>query len=181
MDKLVLVFMLAVGFAVLCSILMLASKRRAQSEDKVLHEYFLMGLSGLMAKLAMADGKVTGDEVDVATGFFNGMKISESEKALCIGNFITARRDGLTARDHSRRFLAYGNPVACEFLYSLLWKLSSADGVLDPGEDKLLEEIALDLGLGRPAYERAKAGERPSFDSASLRACGVPASLAALA
>jgi len=181
MNGLVVTFGIAVGFAVLCSVLMLLAKSRTRSESRVLHEYFLLGLSGLMAKIAQADGKVTSDEAEMAVSFFNGMKLSESEKALCIGNFIAARRDGLTARDHAKRFIAFGNPVACEFLYSLLWKISAADGVLDPSEDKLLAEIALYLGLDAQAHTRQKAGESPAFDRVALRACGVPESLAALA
>lgn len=181
MSGLIVLFGIAVGFAVLCSVLMLLAKSRARSEGRVLHEYFLLGLSGLMAKIAQADGKVTDDEAEMAVSFFNGMKMSESEKALCIGNFIAARRDGLSARDHAKRFIAFGNPVACEFLYSLLWKISVVDGILDPAEDALLAEISLDLGLGRAAYERLKAGDRSAFDRETLRACGVPESLAALA
>ena len=181
MDQMMLVVLLAVGFALIFVIQAVKSKNRANAEDKVMKGYFLLGLSGLMAKIAMADGKVTGDETEMAEKFFKGMDLTPAERAMCIGNFITARRSDLEARDHAKRFMAYANAAASEFLYSLLWRLSSADGVLDPAEDKLLADIADYLGLGEAVYRKFKAGARPSFSQATLRAAGVPPSLLALA
>ena len=151
------------------------------SEDKVLKGYFLLGLSGLMAKIAMADGQVTGGEAEMADRFFNRMDLSDAEKAICIGNFVTARRDGLEARDHAKRFMAYANAAACEFLYDMLWRISRVDGAVDPAEDKLLSDIALYLGLGKEVYESFKAGKKPVHDRSALRAAGVPPSLLSLA
>lgn len=181
MDPMMIITLLAIGLAVFFALQYFASRKGETSEEKVMKGYFLLGLSGLMAKIAMADGRVTPDEADLAHRFFNGMALTDAEKALCIGNFVTARRDGLETRDHAKRFMAYANRTACEFLYDLLWRISRADGTVAETEDKLLFEIARYLGLDEAAYNRFKAGEKSAYDEAALRAAGVPASLVALA
>ena len=181
MEPLMLITLLAIGLAVFFAIQTMGSRKRSSSEDKVMKGYFLLGLSGLMAKIAMADGTVTADEAEMSKRFFCRMDLSAAEKALCIGNFVSARRDGLDARDHAKRFMAYANTVAAEFLYDMLWRISRVDGVVDPAEDRLLEDIALYLGLNKTIYENFKAGKKPSYDKGALRAAGVPPSLVALA
>jgi len=181
MNELIFIVLLFVGFGVLFALFAFGTWRRRSVEDKVMKGYFLLGLSGLMAKIAMADGTVTADESAMAGRFFDRMDLTAAEKALCIGNFVTSRRDDLTVRDHAKRFIAYANGAACEFLYDLLWRISRADGTVDPAEDKLLEDVASFLGLGKALYESHKAGKKPRHDKAALKAAGVPPSLLALA
>ena len=66
MEPLMLITLLAIGLAVFFAIQAAGARKRVSSEDKVLKGYFLLGLSGLMAKIAMADGRVTGDEAEMA-------------------------------------------------------------------------------------------------------------------
>ena len=181
MEPLMLITLLAIGLAIFFAIQAFGAKKRSQSEEKVMKGYFLLGLSGLMAKIAMADGTVTEDEAEMAKRFFSRMELSDAEKALCIGNFVSARKDGLDAHDHAKRFMAYANTAASEFLYDMLWRISRADGAVDPAEDKLLADIALYLGLGKTVYENFKAGKKPAHDRGALKAAGVPPSLVALA
>ena len=181
MEPLMIVTLLAIGLALFFALQAFGARKGRSAEDKVMKGYFLLGLSGLMAKLAMADGRVTGDEAALADRFFREMDLSDAERAVLIGNFIRARRDNLTARDHAKRFIAYANSAACEFLYDMLWRLSRADGTVDPSEDKLLAEVATDLGLGSAVYENFKAGKKYFHDKGALKAAGVPPSLLALA
>lgn len=181
MDPLMLITLLAIGLAIFFAVQSLGVKKRSSSEEKVMKGYFLLGLSGLMAKIAMADGTVTGDEAEMANRFFRRMDLSDAERAMCIGSFVSARRDGLDARDHAKRFMAYANTAASEFLYDMLWRISRVDGVVDPAEDKLLADIALYLGLTKTIYENFKAGKKLVHDKGALKAAGVPASLLALA
>lgn len=161
--------------------LMIRSRRGATAEEKVMKGYFLRGFAGMLAKLAGADGTVSEDETELAMGFFSRMRITDAERKLCVESFVNACTDGLGARDHAQRFMAFANPVACEFLYGLLWQLSAADGRLDSCEEKLLADMALFLGLGSSVYERFKKGDRPKFDRETLKACAVPESLLDLA
>ena len=181
MEPLMLITLLAIGLAIFFAVQTVGAKKRSSSEEKVMKGYFLLGLSGLMAKIAMADGRVTNDESEMAQRFFNRMDLSEAEKALCIGNFVSSRRDGLEARDHAKRFMAYANTAASEFLYDMLWRISRVDGTVDPAEDRLLGDIALYLGLNKTVYENFKVGKKPSHDKGALKAAGVPPSLVALA
>ena len=181
MEPLMLVTLLAIGFAVFFAVQAAKTGKAFASEEKVMKGYFLLGLSGLMAKIAMADGTVTDDEAEMATRFFARMDLTDAERAMCVGNFVTARKDGLQARDHAKRFMAYADTVACEFLYDMLWRISRVDGVVDPAEDKLLAEIAQDLGLRASVYESFKSGKKPVHDKGALKAAGVPPSLVALA
>ena len=181
MEPLMIVTLLAIGLALFFALQAFGARKGRSAEDKVMKGYFLLGLSGLMAKLVMADGRVTGDEAALADRFFREMDLSDAERAVLIGNFIRARRDNLTARDHAKRFIAYANSAACEFLYDMLWRLSRADGTVDPSEDKLLAEVATDLGLGSAVYENFKAGKKYFHDKGALKAAGVPPSLLALA
>ena len=179
-NPLVIIALLSIGLALFFAVQARAQRRHASAEDKVMKGYFLLGLSGLMAKIAMADGQVTDDESALAIRFFKGMDLTDAERAICIGNFVSSRRDELTARDHARRFLAYANGTACEFLYDLLWRLSLADGTVAPAEDELLLSVADYLGLSHKIYENFKAGKRPNYDQGALAAAGVPPSLLAL-
>jgi len=180
-NPLVLITLLAIGFAVFFAIQAAATRKRTSAEDKVMKGYFLLGLSGLMAKIAMADGVVTEDESEMAIRFFKRMELTDAERSISIGNFVSARRDGLTARDHAKRFMAYANTAASEFLYDMLWRISRIDGRVDAAEDKLLGEIATYLGLSTTIYENFKNGKKPRHDAEALRAAGVPSTLVALA
>lgn len=181
MDPIQMIFLLAIAFVALLVTTIVRESRRSTAEDKVLKGYFLLGLSGLMAKIAIADGRVTGEEVELANSIFERMDLTGVERAMCIGNFVTARRREITPRELANRFLAYGNRASCAFLYDLLWRLSMADGRLDEGEDRLLKDIAKYLGLDQSDYEACKRGEKLIHDRKTLAANGVPSSLLALA
>lgn len=181
MESSLFIVLLAIGLALFFGVQFVLARKRESSDEKVRKGYFLLGLSGLMAKIAIADGRVTDDEVALTQRLFAQMDLTDAERAICIGNFISARRDGLEARDHAKRFMAYANPIAGEFLYEILWRLSRADTVIDPKEDALLKQIAVYLGLSASLYENCRAGQQNHFDRAALKAAGVPASLLALA
>lgn len=174
MEPMMLIMLLAIGFAVIFALQAVKNGRRASAEEKVMKGYFLLGLSGIMAKVANADGKVTKDEAELAQRFFARMDLSDAERATCIGNFVIARRDGLEARDHVKRFMAYANRTASVFLYDMLWRIALIDDTLDPAEDRLLKDVARYLGLDESDYERFKRGDKPHYDSAALRDAGVP-------
>jgi len=181
MEPMMLVTLLAIGFAIIFALQAVKNGRRASAEERVMKGYFLLGLSGIMAKVANADGRVTKDETDMAQRFFSRMDLTDAERATCIGNFVVARRDGLDAKDHARRYLAYANRPACRFLYDMLWRIAMADGVLDPSEDALLKNVALYLGLDQADYEMFRRGEKPHYDKAQLIDAGVPQTFVTMA
>lgn len=181
MDPMMILTCLAVGIAAIFALTAIRNGRRLSAEEKVMKGYFLLGLSGIMAKIANADGRVTKDEAEMAQRFFNRMDLTDAEKATCIGNFVIARRDGLEVRDHAKRFMAYANKTTSLFLYDMLWRIARADGNLDPAEDRMLQDIVRYLGLEATEYDRFRAGEKPHYDQAALRNAGVPATFLSLA
>lgn len=181
MDPMMVLTCLAVGMAAVFALTAVRNGRRLSAEEKVMKGYFLLGLSGIMAKIANADGCVTKDEAEMAQRFFNRMDLTDAEKATCIGNFVIARRDGLEVRDHAKRFMAYANKTTSLFLYDMLWRIARADGKLDPAEDRMLQDVVRYLGLEATEYDRFKAGEKPHYSEAALRSAGVPSTFLALA
>jgi len=181
MDAMLLFLLIVIGFSAVGAFQFYLAKRKSREEDQIMRGYFLKGLAGLMAKVAQADGQVTGNEVELTTRYFGRMGLTDDERAVCIGYFIAARQDDLTVRDHAKRFIAYANTVSCEFLYEILWRLSRIDGVVDPAEDALLRQIADYLGVGQKVYENFKAGKKPMHSYTALKAAGVPSSLLELA
>ena len=181
MDPMVIVASLAIGFALIFAFSALRNGQRLSAEEKVLKGYFLLGLSGIMAKIANADGRVSQTEAEMAERFFNRMGLTDAEKAMCIGNFVVARSDGLEVRDHVKRFMAYANPTACRFLYDMIWRIAMVDKTLDPAEDKLLKDVARYLGLPEGDYESFKRGDRPHYNRADLQRAGVPSTFIGMA
>ena len=181
MEPMMILTCLAVGLAVIFALTAFRNGQRLSAEEKVLKGYFLLGLSGIMAKVANADGRVTKDEAEMAQRFFNRMDLTDAEKATCIGNFVIARRDGLEVRDHAKRFMAYANKTTAQFLYDMLWRIARADGTLDPAEDRMLQDVARYLGLEPSDYDRFKSGDKPHYSEAALRSAGVPPTFLSLA
>lgn len=156
-------------------------RERTQADEKRIKGNFLLGLSGLMSEISLADGKLTDDETKLANHIFAEMDLSDSERALCVGHFSLAKGEKKGAGFHARRFLASSNPSACAFLYELLWMMSRADGVVDQREDDLLKEIANYLQLDASAYDTCKAQGHLKYSRGALIAAGVPYSLLMLA
>ena len=138
---------------------------------------FLLTLSGLLAKVAMADGDVTSDEVATAERMFADMNLTQAENALCVGNFMMTQRKEASVESLARDFAAASNHVTCRFLYRLLLRIAFADWRVSEGEERVLGEIGVALGLSEEERDQLRRGADEAFDSCELEACGVPSSL----
>jgi len=152
-------------------------KRRMRRVEKIADGRFLLALSGLLAKVAMADGEVTADEVEMVEGFFSKMGLSRAERAMCVGNFLLTQRETQSARKDAETLAATLNHVACLFLYGLLWRVANADWRISEGEERLLVEVGEALGLNDEERARFRAGDGSSLDMAALQDAGVPPAL----
>lgn len=112
----------------------------------------LEGLSGLLAKVAKADGRVSEEEVVVAQRFLRSIGLSHVEYRFCVDCFNAARGDSRDAAHYARLFMAGSSTESRLFVYELLWSVAAADGVVQEGEDALLRRLAILLGLGDGAY-----------------------------
>jgi len=154
--------------------------RRVRCIEKIADGGFLLALSGLLAKVAMADGAVTADEVEMVEGFFSKMGLTRAERAMCVGNFLLVQREGTPVGDEAAALAATLNHVACLFLYGLVWRVANADWRISEGEERLLGEIGAALGLSEAEQTRFQTGDIPTLDRNALEDAGVPVSLAKL-
>ena len=141
---------------------------------------FLLAFSGLLAKMAMADGTVSADEIETVEKMFADMGLSRAEHAMCVGNFVLVRREGGEAGEWARKLGNSFNHVACRFLYGLVLRVALADRRIADGEERLLKEIAGALGLSEEERAEFRQGKAPSFDKAALEDAGVPAAVVRL-
>ena len=151
---------------------------RARRLGRMTDGRFLLSLSGLLAKMAMADGSVSADEVETVEKMFADMGLSRAEYALCVGNFALVQRGGGDAKALARELAASFNHVACRFLYRLVHKVALADSRLDVEEERLLKEIGGELGLSEDERAEFRLDAAPAFDRRALEDAGVPSAMA---
>ena len=135
---------------------------------------FLMAFSGLLAKMAAADGIVSADEVETVEKMFADTGLSQAERALCVGNFVLVTREGGDAKALARELAGSFNHVACRFLYGLVLRVALADWRLADEEERLLKEIGGELGLSEEERAEFRRGATPAFDRKALEDAGVP-------
>jgi len=155
-------------------------QRRMRRVEKIADGGFLLAFSGLLAKVAMADGEVTADEIETVEGFFAKMGLSHAERAMCVGNFLLAQRETQSAREDAAALATTLNHVACQFLYGLVWRVVNADWRISDGEERLLGEVGEALGMSDEEQARFRAGDIPALDRKALEDAGVPVALTQL-
>jgi len=155
-------------------------QRKLRRTEKIADGGFLLAFSGLLAKVAMADGAVTADEVEIVEGFFSKMGLSRAERAMCIGNFLLAQREKDGASEDADALAKTLNHIACQFLYGLLWRVANADRRISESEERLLKEAGEALGLNGEERACFHAGGIPTLDRQALEAAGVPPALVCL-
>ena len=153
---------------------------RARRSGRMTDGRFLLAFSGLLAKMAMADGTVSADEVETVERMFADTGLSRAERALCVGNFVLVQREGGDAKALARELAGSFNHVACRFLYGLVLRVALADWRIAEDEERLLKEIGGELGLSDEERAEFRQGAAPAFDREALEDAGVPAEVARL-
>ena len=153
---------------------------RARRSGRQADGRFLLAFSGLLAKMAMADGTVSADEIETVEKMFSDMGLSRAEHALCVGNFVLVQREGGDAKALARELADSFNHIACRFLYGLVMRVALADWRIADEEDRLLKEIGGELGLGEGERAEFRRGAMPAFDREALEDAGVPAEVVRL-
>ncbi len=171
------VLLLALVSAATCATRAHRADARARRSERLADGEFLLAFSGLLAKMAMADGTVSSCEVETAERMFADMGLSRAERAMCIGNFVLVQREGGDAKAMAGKLAVSFNHVACLFLYGLVLRVAMADRRIDDGEESLLKEIGVALGLSEDERAGFRQGKAPAFDRAALEAAGVPSAV----
>jgi DnaJ like chaperone protein len=121
---------------------------------------FAVALTSLAAKVAKADGQVTGDEICAFDGFLqNSMRMSPADRRFVAKVFNQARESTTPASEFARqlRVVFRGQEDRLRDVVSILLMVAFADGELHPAEEALLRSISRDMGLSESEYQSCKA------------------------
>jgi len=139
---------------------------------------FLVTVISLAAKVAIADGRVTREEVRTFDAFLrDNMRMSDADRRMAARIFNEARDSAIPASKMAQQARGILGPFPDRLrdLVTLLLQIAHADGQLHPAEETLIREIARDLGLSDRDYQECRAlfgAAGPSAD-ASYEILGV--------
>jgi DnaJ like chaperone protein len=130
------------------------TKSRTTAPEKSLG--FTIGMIALGAKMAKADGIVTGDEV---TAFKQVFHVPQSELAAVARVFNLAKQDVAGYDSYARQIarLFHARAATLENVMDGLFHIAKADGTLHPAELVYLENVAQLFGFGAHEFARIKA------------------------
>ena len=130
------------------------AKSRVTAPEKSLG--FTIGMIALGAKMAKADGVVTGEEVAAFKQVFH---VPQSELAAVARVFNLAKQDVAGYESYARQIarLFHAKAATLENVMDGLFHIAKADGVLHPAELIYLENVAKQFGFGLHDFARIKA------------------------
>jgi DnaJ like chaperone protein len=159
-----------------------AGQRRGAGSIQQQQMAFALALTSLAAKVAKADGQVTGDEVRAFDHFLQeAMHMSVEDRQLAAQVFNRARDGDTPASEFASQLRAtFGaQPDRLRDVVTILFMVAFADGKLHPAEEALLKSIANDLGLSPADYQSCKVTFMSSAGKSDVdpyEVLGVPAS-----
>ncbi|MCP4092191.1 MAG: DnaJ domain-containing protein [Planctomycetes bacterium] len=121
---------------------------------------FAMALTSLAAKVAKADGRVTQDEIEAFDHFLkHSLHLSLEERKLAAEVFNQARNSTATTHEFTDqvRSIFRNQPDRLRDIVTILLAIALADGHLHPKEERLIQQIARDLGLSERDYQSCRA------------------------
>lgn len=124
------------------------------------HAMLQVATISLLAKLAKADGAVAPAEIRVVDGFFKrSLGLAGGDRKAAIRIFEAAKASRHSAREFARQAAQAfeADRRALLGLLGTMVELAAADGRWDPAEDRVLREVAAELGLAEAELERLKA------------------------
>jgi DnaJ like chaperone protein len=147
------------------------ARPRARFDPLQAQQAFLAGVISLAAKVAKADGRVTEAEVRQFDAFLaNNLGMPADERRVAAQIFNAARDSNIPAGQFARqiRDILGHQPARMRDIVSLLASVAMADGHLHQAEEKMIREIAWELGLSSRDYDEAMAMFNPtaSLDAA---------------
>jgi DnaJ like chaperone protein len=128
-----------------------------QNEER--HGIFFVTTFSMLGKLSKADGQVSPEEIAVVEQVItDSLRLPLQARQFAIKIFNAGKDSSETFEDYARQFYGafHDHPEVLASLIDLLLRVSHADGVLHPAEDRLIEQ-AVDIFAIRPEYEQIKA------------------------
>ena len=136
------------------SFLVKLAKSRTTAPEKSLG--FTIGMIALGAKMAKADGVVTGEEVKAFKRVFH---VPQSDLAAVARVFNLAKQDVAGYDSYARQIarLFHAKAVTLENVMDGLFHIAKADGTLHPAELVYLENVAQHFGFSAHDFARIRA------------------------
>lgn len=117
---------------------------------------FFTAVFSLMGHVAKADGRVSPDEISLAQQVMDQMRLQPEQRKLAIGLFEQGKQPGFPSAqvlEQFRRECQRRRNLIQMFL-EILTATALADGSMAPAERKVLDGIALGLGLTQAEYDQ---------------------------
>ena len=128
-------------------------------QDEERHGIYFVTTFSMLGKLSKADGQVSPEEIEVVERIMtDSLRLPLQARQFAIKIFNTAKDSRETFEDYARQFYGafHDHPEVLVSLVDLLLRISHADGVLHPAEDRLIEQAVDIFGIG-PEYQQVKA------------------------
>jgi len=139
-------------------------KRAKQERNEIYRNCFLKGLAGILAKMAKADGTVSGNEENVVMKLFSDMGLSDADLKVCTEAFRIAKDSALPASYYASLFAPYSTRESKLLVYEVLWDIAAADKHFAAGEEKFLNDLLGWFGLEQTAYDGNLRSHARKFD-----------------
>ncbi|MDX9801714.1 MAG: co-chaperone DjlA [Spirochaetia bacterium] len=120
---------------------------------------FFVAAFSMLGKMAKADGKVTGAEIKAIEDFIDrDLRLGIQEKQFALRIVNTAAESSESFEKFAQQFYSQfrTQPQMLSTMFDILLKVSTADNVLSPQEEALLNSAARIFNLSDTQYERQK-------------------------
>jgi len=115
-------------------------------EDKT-ELIFIVTLAAMMAKMAKADGVITESEANQISELLDELEFTDENRDFAIKAFNDAKDNDYSIYDYAQQYKDVADYELQEFLYSTLWTIALADGVIHENEKDILKSILQHLDL----------------------------------
>ena len=119
------------------------------SRVRAIRAAYFEALFSMLAKLAKADGVIDPKEAELVSQFIRNSGFNEEMKADARRIFNSAKDDPRSFEDFAREFkqMSPGQSTLHNTILVMLCQIAAADGVLDPNEEKCLNNAAQIFGI----------------------------------
>lgn len=129
----------------------------ATPSDRMMEAFKI--IFAMLGKLAKSDGQVTEVEVQVIDRFAVGqLGLSPEQRRVLAAAFNESRTSCVPFESYARVFsrMFGANPTATQGVIELFMQVATADGRLDPAEERLILAAVDIFGMPRESYQRIR-------------------------
>lgn len=128
---------------------------------------FFVAAFSMLGKLAKADGQVSRAEMDAVKQFMTyDLNLSQESQQVAINIFYTAQESPESFQSFASQF--YGQfhvqPQMLELMMDILLRVSVADGVIHPSEERLIQSAASIFGFSAAQYAVIRSRSAPDVN-----------------